>query len=281
MGNKYYVKKFNSLYEYNEYLRHGKVQSAFSGQSSQSEGDKDWYGTESYQEAEYFLVNGEHELATEMRNKMNNVSVKNDGYFRNSVTQTRLQRGAVGYRTNIGAYISGSKKCMLRKVRQRVQYPVINILYNNGGTSDITARELINTSSRVLRAIQMLELNKGIRVNLYVSELSCSTRDSTQMAGPIVRIKDSDTIMDTEKIAYPMISPSMLRRQKFRFFEVYEGLPSHFSNGYGRSLSNGEYLKEAAKTCNLHFDVALTYYEASKLSDERLMEKFTAIRPQD
>lgn len=270
----YYVKKFDSLYSYNEHLRRGTVQSAFEKQKSQKpEEEPVWYGTESYQEAEYFLLNGNHELAEGMRNKMQNVSSTNEGYFRNSITQPKLVRGVAGYRVNIGAFLAGSEKCMLRKVRQKVEHPVINIIYNNGATGDVDPEKLTDVNSRVLKAIQILELYRGIRVNLYVSEIS---RSYGSYAGPIVRIKDSDTIMDTEKIAYPLISPSMLRRQKFRFFEVFEGLPRHFADGYGSSVDDGAILLQVAKEVNLKPDVCLTYYEAKNMTDEQLLKKFTA-----
>lgn len=275
---KYFVKKFDSLYEYNEFLRHGTTQPSFNpNDGAFCERSPEWYGTRSYDEAERFMMNGCHDMATAMRDKMNGVHGDNEGYFRESVTQTRLQRGPVGYRVNIGAFVSGSKKCMLRKVRQRIQYPVINIMYNSGACCGVSADDLIETNSRVLRAIQMLELNRGIRVNLYVSQLSSG--GSSYVAGPIVRIKDSDAIMDTEKIAYPMISPSMLRRQKFRYLEVYEGMPSCYADGYGRSLNDSDVMRDAAKECHIPIDVCLTYYEAKELTDEQLMARFTSIQP--
>ena len=269
----YYVKKFNSLYQYNEYLRTGKVQSAFSSETSHSLNEPEWYGTQSYEEAENFLIRGNHELAEQLHDKMQGISAQNSGYFRNSITQAKLQRGVAGYRVNIGAYLSGSDKCMLRKVRQRVQYPVINILYNNGATGGYSAKTMTDTNARVLRAIQILEMEKGVRVNLYVAQCS---KSNGAIAGPIVRIKDSDTIMDIEKIAYPLISPSMLRRQKFRFLEIYEGLPRHFADGYGSSLDNKEKLLGAAQSVNLKCDVYLTFYDAKDMSDEELMKCFNA-----
>jgi len=269
----YYVKKFNSLYQYNEYLRNGKVQSAFSDETSHSLNEPEWYGTQSYEEAENFLIRGNHELAEQLHDKMQGISAQNCGYFRNSITQAKLQRGVAGYRVNIGAYLSGSEKCMLRKVRQRVQYPVINILYNNGATGGYSAKIMTDTNARVLRAIQILEMEKGVRVNLYVAQCS---KSNDAIAGPIVRIKDSDTIMDIEKIAYPLISPSMLRRQKFRFLEIYEGLPRHFADGYGSSLDNKEKLLGAAQSVNLKCDVYLTFYDAKGMSDEELMACFNA-----
>lgn len=268
---KYFIKKFDSLYEYENYLSRGKTQRGFEGESSFNN-DASFTGTSSYEEANVLLMHGDHEMSSRIRERIPENMYGVQSVMQACGTQTHMQRGAVGYRVNIGAFLSGSKKCMLRKVRQKVQQPVITLCYNNGICSGISTEEAIDVNSRVMAAVMEIE-RQGIRVNLYVSQLS-KENNGAYVAGPILRIKDADQLLDSEKMGYPLCSPSILRRHKFRFIEIHPNVPLAFADTYGSPLDSVEEYKKALDEAQVKYDVCFTFYDIKKLPVGDLVKMF-------
>lgn len=267
----YFIKKFDSLYEYENYLSRGKTQRGFEEESSFNN-NLSFTGTASYEEANMLLMHGDHKMSSCIRERIPEEMYGVHSTMQACGTQTHMQRGAVGYRVNIGAFLSGSKKCMLRKVRQRIQQPVITLCYNNGIRSGISTEEAIEVNSRVMAAVMEIEA-VGIRVNLYVSQLS-KENDGAYVAGPIIRIKDADQLLDSEKMGYPLCNPSILRRHKFRFLEIHPNVPRAFAGTYGSSLDSVAEYKMALDEAGVKHDVCFTFYNIRKLPVGDLVKMF-------
>ena len=51
-----------------------------------------------------------------------------------------------------------------------------------------------------------------------------------------MRIKSANERLNINKLSFPLVHPSMLRRLFFRFVEVHPGVPRSFIRGYGTPL---------------------------------------------
>ena len=56
-----------------------------------------------------------------------------------------------------------------------------------------------------------------------------------------VRIKSANERLNINKLSFPLVHPSMLRRLFFRFVEVHPGVPRSFVRGYGMPLQPEDY----------------------------------------
>lgn len=248
---------FDSISEYSDYLRSTTLQPAFVGQSSHSTYDPEWRGTETYEQADELLLCGDKEAASRIKEAQRALNVNVSSY----IVQNKVKADYVGFAPHVPNFVGNVPKTMFNKKKIRKPQPVITIVYNSGATCGYDACEIAQAGATLLEAVRAIEAS-GIRVNLYTAQVSSSRG---QYAGPIVRIKDADQYMDVLKCAYPLSSPSMLRRHKFAFLEQTEGVPSHFANGYGRSIKGGDILRKV-ELKGKKFDAVLTFYDVHQSS---------------
>lgn len=254
---------FNSISEYNGYLESGQTQPCFGGEHSFSTSDPYWIGTKDWQEATDLLINGDKEAAKKINAKIKQLNFDASGY----VAKYRMKSDYVGFAPNVPAFMANAPKTMFSIKRIRKPAPVISICYNTGATSGYSADEIATAGATMVEAIRTIEAS-GVRCNLYTAQLS---RCQGHVAGPIVRVKDADQPFDLLKMAYPLGHPSMLRRQKFRFIEITEGIPTCYAGGYGSSVKDDTDLRKV-KLVGRHFDAVLTFYDVHQTSVEQTIQ---------
>lgn len=250
-----WVSYFNSLTEYEAYLNAGTTQSAFKRKMSSQEtygSDDCWAGSKDYATANNWLLYGNKEAAEKIKEAQRKIKFDVNKY----IEQSKILPDYVGFAPHVPNFVANQPKTMFAKKKVRKPQPVITVCYNTGATAQYEPEEIADAGAKLLEAIRTIEAS-GIRVNLYAAQVS---KSSGEYAGPIVRIKDADQYLDLLKCAYPLTSPSMLRRHKFRYLEVTKGLPSHFASGYGSSIDDGTILKQV-KLQGRKFDAVLTFYD--------------------
>lgn len=243
---------FDSVQEFLQHLDNNEPQPAFKSQDSQATYNPVWYGSASYDEADKWLRYGDHKAAERIGQAITKMRVQVSSY----TTSTRTRADYVGFAPCVANFVAGVPQSMYNRKRVRKPQPVITICYNTGATAGYSADEIAECGATLLEAVRAIEAG-GVRVNLYTSQVSSKGQ---QYAGPLIRIKDADQPLDLLKCAYPLSSPSMLRRHKFAFLERTPGIPSSFASSYGYSLKDGDILKQV-KLKGRKFDAVLTFYD--------------------
>ena len=116
---------------------------------------------------------------------------------------------------------------------------VITIIYCLSVDHTIKANKMLEASCNLINAILGIEAT-GKRVNLVLlsgtaSEHSIRAKESCLN---LLKIKDSGSLFDKSKMAYPLINPSYFRRHIFKAIESQEGLTDEqFLHTYGKVVS--------------------------------------------
>lgn len=276
MGNKNIVLKYNSLNEFGEYLkRSANNKTAWTGRKkdSQRESSSDWYGTETWAEAEKLFLFGDMESAKKIENG------STDGKPIQSIkpqTKTRTVLSYAGYTPCVPAYLAGSQRTMFRKQIVKTKARVLTVVYNISANGGWTSQKLAEASFKMLQAIYKLEQKSGVRINLYICDCSVS---QGQYVMPVIRIKDSGQYFNLAKVAYPLVNPAMMRRHGFRWQEVTIGLSSSFTHSYGGAVYDNTVVANLIKTNlpTLKPDYVFGINDAARCkdSDEVISKLFT------
>lgn len=248
-----HIHYFDSVAEFRQHLSSNEPRGRFANSpGSQATYDPVWYGSESYEQADEWLAHGDHKAAERIGKALTKMQVQVSSY----TTSTRTRADYVGFAPCVANFVAGVPQSMYNRKRVRKPQPVITICYNTGATAGYSADEIAECGATLLEAVRAIEAG-GIRVNLYTAQVSSS---NGHYAGPLIRIKDADQPLDLLKCAYPLTSPSMLRRHKFAFLERTAGIPQSFAGSYGSSIKDGDILKQV-KLKGRKFDAVLTFYD--------------------
>ena len=226
------VKKFNSVAEYEKYLSGGTTQEGFEEASYTA--TESFTHTKSYDEANERLLKGDKDLAAKI-----NTEGKIEEVRRNLFATARRRQtysSVVGCAPNVPAFVAGAPNSMIAQRIVKVRQKVVNIVYNQAASYNVYADDLIRVGATLLHAILKIEAG-GRRVNLY-SGLMSSVKG--QAVASIVKIKDSGQPLDVLNAAYPLASPSFLRRHGLRFIEVSKGVSTKFNRSYGSPMYGSE-----------------------------------------
>lgn len=245
-------RKFNSLHEFNEYLNAGTSQPAFKGrESSLDTTDYDFYRTQNYEEAEHRMIYGDKKLSKKIEDAGLKKALANIYRHR---TVKQLRTGVVGAIPNVPAYIAGTPNSMIYHANVKKRQRVVNVAYNMAVSGGVSGVNIIMRAARLLSALAKIEA-AGTQVNLYAVNLSENEGSRIAFA---IKIKSAGQKFDFLKMAYPIAHPSMNRRQKFRFIEITEGVPSHFKYGYGYAINDEKEIINHFAKRGLHFDAAFS-----------------------
>lgn len=217
-------------------------------------------GTESFEEADDLLTNGDLETAKKMDAKARNI--KQAKGVKNTIT-----RGPVGFVPNIPAYLSGNPNNMFSVRSQSYKSTkVVNLIINNAVPCAVEGDELAAFGVNLLNVAAALE-SKGYRLNVYITYASYFDK-SKKNGVLVVKIKDSGKPLNLTKVAYPLANPSFSRRHCRNWTEKNGNLKSKF---YGSCLS---YAKSKA-ILSKHFSkfVYINTYDLYKGSEEDLLNE--------
>lgn len=264
------IKKFGSITEYVNWQKSAPVCDSYMyDQYSQLEGRMDFAGTESWDEAQALLIYGDKELAAKIEH---GVTMAKRKIFATK-PRTKIVRSVGGFMPNIPAYLSGAKKDMFRLVKQPVRQRVITVVYNSSINCGTTIDEAITASVSLLKAVMSIEAS-GLRVNLYNSHFTCSDykimKHST-IVGELIKIKDSGQYIDTTKMAYPLISPSMHRRHHFRTIEALDE-NGKLKDCYGYPVQYGTDVRNIVSGLNLKNAYCVSYYDIEGKTPEQIVD---------
>ena len=234
------VEKFDDIYEFSDTIATRPQNPLFKGKySSQCEGDKSWYGTDTYAEADHLLQFG-YEQGVQAINSVTSILGNEDEHL--------IRVAPVGQVPHVPNFIAGVPCNMIYKQRVARPKKVINIFFDRGVAYSVSSEEIITASARLLDLVEFLE-RRGYSVNLEVGDSSvfknckyCFSSDEIRTVRILsIKIKDGRTnSTNRRKVAYLLVHPSFSRRHVFKWMETHPDLdPSSDVHSYGYALYGG------------------------------------------
>jgi hypothetical protein len=251
------IQEFKSLGDFSAWLDSHEPAGYFKGRKcdSQEVGDKAFFGTESWGDAQRLLLEGDPDSFKQL--EAARVPAPRGG------GQTAvIKSGPVGFAPNVPAYLAGRPDSMLRTVHQRGSSPVVDVVWSVSVGGGITAAQVASVANVFFNAITRVE-ESGRSIRLYVSD---SARVPGEAHAYRCLVKGANERISCFKLAYCVINPSFLRRHGFRWLECCGCKSSRFW-GYGQVLPI-ESLRSAFPGC-----VVLDYYQCEGLTVDEVVKK--------
>lgn len=227
-GNKtYHYREFDSIQEFVSYIEGTPLNSVFKWEklASTDTGQKQWYMTNSYEEAKHKLQYGDNNLSEKLTGIL-----KVEKHSQNMLVQ-KPTYSVAGYQASVPRYLQGIPTSMVTKKSVVQKQKVITITKNIGYSAGYSGQAIIDEAIKAVKLINTIEAH-GIRCNLYVT--SIALEDKTAV-GFRIKVKSANERTNMSKLAFPLANPSMLRRFSFRYREVAPETTQGFKSGYGCS----------------------------------------------
>jgi len=251
----YITSRFESVAEFSGYLSKGETQPYFKDDpSSQDEDRPTWHGTKSYAEADRLFKCGDTETKRRIETAAGGAAKLSSFGV---ATQTSRVRAMTGYKVSIGAYLSGSPKCFIKRAKVERMGRTATIVFNLTYPCYVDVQDMAKTAACLVKAVLRTERERGIKFNVYVT---FCTRSSGTTAISLVKVKSSSQWFNLNTMAYSLANPSMLRRHFFRWLEVTPNIPYGFVSGYGNIVSEKDKIGQAINAAGVKYDYILDGY---------------------
>jgi hypothetical protein len=224
---------FKSLIHFLDTVEKRTVNNVFKSQKelSSEHGSKRFTKTENYLESVELIKKGYSEPLNQLKKGINKKVA--------SAIQprTRAKMDIVGFTPIVPAVLIGRPDSMFNRVKTPQKQKMINLVYNFGGTANITADELIKGGINFLSLVNILE-KQGFRIKidlLLVTALQQGRKITSTSC--LITVKEFSQRLNLLKLCYPLVHPSMLRRNGFKWIETQPKLvDKDYLRGYGTSL---------------------------------------------
>lgn len=197
-----------------------KLGREYSSSTATDSSSKEFTGTESFDEAQRLLRDGDSKLARMINDTKRDIKAKSHG---GNTKSNMIVRSAQGFLPDIGAYMTGHPVNMFN-IKQGIKpiSKVISVVYNCGVGYATTTNQMISAAVKVSEAIATLEA-RGYRVNIYVGKKvmkrPLKRTSKIEKIGTLVKIKDAGKPLDPLRVSYPLAHPSFSRRHLFAVAE--------------------------------------------------------------
>lgn len=223
---------YQSIHEFYEYICNTPINESFRWATLQStNASYNFTDTKNFDEACELLKNGWNDMASKLTQKL---KVKEKEVA--PMMRPRTSLSVVGYQPVVPLYLNGVPTNMVNKKMVPVKQKVITLTKVVNYMSITSKEKIVEESIKALQIIKKLE-SQGYRINLNI--LSASSAGSQTVLCKI-RIKNANEKLNINKLAFPLVHPSMQRRLSFRWKETYPTICSDFVYSYGTPLSDRE-----------------------------------------
>lgn len=200
--------------------------------SSTQTGNREWSGTDSYEEAVKLLTCGYTDILDKLRLGIQKAtkSLKDIDFSKSHIIED-----VQGASPIVPNYLQGLPKTMCYRQSVPKKIKTINIIYSPCENCSSQPEEFIEAGVAILSAIRAIEKsNISIKLDCMFSD----TISRKEAVIGIVRIKNYRDCLDLQKLCFPMAHPSMLRRIGFKYIETAPDMKEYkFTFGYGGSPS--------------------------------------------
>lgn len=216
----YYFQSVGDLVTWIDKTPQTKLGREYSSSTATDSSRKEFTGTESFDEAQRLLRDGDSKLARMINDTKRDIKAKSHG---GNTKSNMIVRSAQGFLPDIGAYMTGHPVNMFN-IKQGIKpiSKVISVVYNCGVGYATTTNQMISAAVKVSEAIATLEA-RGYRVNIYVGKKvmkrPLKRKSKIEKIGTLVKIKDAGKPLDPLRVSYPLAHPSFSRRHLFAVAE--------------------------------------------------------------
>lgn len=223
--------EYNSLAEFYEYIMNTPLNETFRWERlSSSENDYRFTQTHTFDEATELLKTGWQDMSERLTQMLKVETGK--------MEKVMVSKNAVsvqGYHPIVPLYLNGIPTNMVSRKMQPMKQKVITLNKSITYSGATSTEQMIEQSIKAMAIVKKLE-NQNYRCNLNIIL-------GTEVYGKgyviKVRIKSANERLNINKLSFPLVHPSMLRRLFFRFIETYPGVPRNFRIGYGMPTGPG------------------------------------------
>lgn len=235
-GRRYCTETFNDLYEFMEVITtrpDNKHTKKIGYRSSDIESDRRtyWTGTASWDESIH-LMNGGYTEGLRMIESVPNIK-------RDPKPRRRIFADVVGVTPHIPNVVMDIDPRDMWNIK-RIPQPSaeVNLYYDVCAACDAKADRIARAARILLDTISAIEM-AGTKVNLYVM-FSVMDKNNNESCQFIINLKKASQQLNPLMMAYPLVHPSFLRRQAFRWEETTPIISylSTVKKGYCSSCSN-------------------------------------------
>lgn len=191
--------------------------------------DKDFTGTESYDEAIDLLYSGYKDPIPEIK-KVLREQKKLMSKVYSSLPHPVPKNHVAGFVPNVPNSLLGLPQSMITVEKENQKRKTLSIIYAFGGSAFQEQEYFIQTGTSLVSAINIIE-TAGIQTELKLCFIP--TEHCGEIFFPTVKIKSFGERFNLQKICFPMIHPSMFRRIGFRYLETTPLMTKDFTEGYG------------------------------------------------
>lgn len=222
--------EFNSLLEFYEYIMNTPTNETFKYDDlSSKKGTYSFTQTYSFEEAVELFKTGWKDMSEKLTQML---KVETDKMEKAMVSKNVV--GVQGYQPIVPLFLNGIPANMVSRKMQPMKQKIITINKSITYIANVTTDQIIEQSIKALAIIKKLE-NQNYRCNLNII-LGVETGEKGYIVK--VRIKSANERLNINKLSFPLVHPSMLRRLFFRFIEVYPNVPRGFRCGYGFAIGS-------------------------------------------
>lgn len=218
--------EYNSLAEFYEYIMETPINETFKGyELSSKKGGYDFTYTHSFDEAVSLFKNGWKDMSEKLTQILK-VEMGNMEKIMVSKNVASVQ----GYQPIVPLYLNGIPANMVSRQMQPMKQKIITINKSVTYSGRTTIEQIVEQSIKALSIVKKIE-NQNYRCNLNIV---LGTEVAYKAYVIRIRIKSANERLNVNKVSFPLVHPSMLRRLFFRFIEVYPTVPYDFRLGYGK-----------------------------------------------
>lgn len=226
---------FDSLTHFVREVESRPLHDGWRTRSSRREGDKDWAGTGTFEEAVALLDTGDEEGYQEMLKffeKLTGVESTGNG------NKPTVRNYFTGGSPNVVRAMMGLPRDMRQIHREPCKSKTVEFLYDNTAMCGVSRETMCERGAKMLAIVHMLESNGySVKVSV-VTTLRDSNRECFEDGGElgwVVPVKDYRDYVDMKKLAYPLTNSAFFRRLGFAYIEtcpMYD--KKGYMPGYGR-----------------------------------------------
>lgn len=223
---------FRSLNHLMEEMRRRSNNSIMSNCYESNRNDIDFYGTESYAQAEQMMVTGYIEVLDKLRKDIKEkekISAKYAADIAHPIPHTSI----VGYCPCVPNAILGLPNSMVSVDRKPMKRKTLSILYCPRGHAGKSQEWFIDAGVALLSAIDLVE-KSGIEVQLKICIKYSQDNTGYELTFPTVMVKDYGERYSLQKISFCIAHPSIFRRIGFKWLETSPDIQKDYSCGYGQ-----------------------------------------------
>lgn len=215
--------RFNSIYEFVEYLITTPIKKNIFRNPSSISGSYDFCRTGSFDEAIELIKYG----YSEDFDKLIVLKLKLEKYIKLSNKRNRQYNFYVGYVPDVKAYLEGNPLSMIN--RNATLRKKIDVYMNSSFDGNTSSNAIFNRGAIVLTLIEILE-SLGFSVDLHLFEMSTV---GNQIHFSDFILKKEQERLNPKKLYFPLCHPSWIRRLNFRLIEETPDITSSWASGYG------------------------------------------------